>query len=266
MELVIPAPLACGGGVGDVFVLGYPLHPVAHFPHTGGKFGLCTAPGERRVDGVHQLEFEAAAPHSRAVFPCAHRLHGGFLVGLQNLQAMRLTYFIGEGAQLLQILFIKLELQSGFTADGINNQVIVPVITVDVCGNLNLKAIKPPGKLNPHLVDFLRRGTAVWLEALHILVKEHLTFFSVLLFRSHKFLKGGFSAAVLPGQQPAFFAVFVLKKGFIILRHIIHDLFHGGTALRFFFDGGDDCHRLTPLCPSGRRWNRTPPRSSVLCR
>jgi hypothetical protein len=82
MELVVPAPLACGGCVGDVFVMGYPLHPVAHFLHTGGKFGLCATFGERRVNGVHQLKFEAAAPYSRAVFTCAHRLHGWFLIGL----------------------------------------------------------------------------------------------------------------------------------------------------------------------------------------
>lgn len=266
MELVVPAPLACGACVGDVFVMGHPFYPVAHFLHTGGKFALCAALGERCVNGVHQLEFEAAAPHSRAVFACAHRLHGGFLVGLQNLQAMRQTDFIGEGTQLLQILFIKLEFQSGFTADGINNQVIVPVIAVDVGGNLDFVALKSPGKLNPHLVNFLRCGAAVRFKALHILVEEHLTFFSVLLFRCHEFLKGSFSAAVLPGEQSAFFAVFILKKGFIILRHIIHHLFHGSAALRFFLDGDDDCHRLTPLCPSGRRWNQTPLRSSVLCR
>ena len=266
MELVVPAPLACGGCVGDVLVLGYPLHPVAHFLHTGVKFGLCTALRERRVDGVHQLEFEAPTPHSRAVFSSVHGLHGWLLIGLQNLQAMCLTDFIGEGAQLLQVLFIELELQPGFTADGIDNQVVVPVITVDMGGNLDFVALKPPGKLNSHLVDFLRCGSAVRFEALHILVEKHLTFFSVLLFCCHKFLKGGFSAAVLPRQKPALLAVFVLEKGLIILRHIIHYLFHGGTALRFFLDGGDDCHRLTPLCPSGRRWNRTPPRSSVLCR
>ena len=36
-----------------------------------------------------------------------------------------------------------------------------------------------PGKLNPHLVNFLRCYPTVQLEALHILVKEHLTFFYI---------------------------------------------------------------------------------------
>jgi len=73
------------------------------------------------------------------------------------------------------------------------------MVTVDMGSNLYLVSLEPSGKLNAHLVDFLWCGSAVRLEALHILVEIHAFFFSVLLFRCHKFLKGGFPAAVLPG-------------------------------------------------------------------
>lgn len=111
---------------------------------------------------------------------------------------MRLTDLVGEGTELLQILFVELQFQAGFTAYRIHHQMVVPVVAVDVRGDLDLVAVKIFRKLHTHLMDFLRCDWCSRFEGLHVLIEIHAFFFLIPALGCHELLKGGRSAAVLP--------------------------------------------------------------------
>lgn len=257
MEPVVPAPLALDGRVGDVFIMRLPFHPVAHPFHTGDKTGLGAALLHGLIDRRHQSELEAAAPRRRTVFTRKHRLVFRFPIRLENFKAMCLTDLVGEGAELLQILFVELQFQAGFIAHRIYHQMVVPVVAVDVRGDLDLVAVKIFRKFHTHLVDFLRRNRRPRLEGLHVLIEIHALFFPVSALGRHEFLKGGRSAAVLPGDQLDGVSPLVLEYGLFVLRHIPHNLGHSCFALRFFFDRVNNRHAVSSG-PSGRTGNQRP--------
>lgn len=198
MESVVPAPLALWGRVGDVFVMRLPFHPVVHLFHTGDKIGFGVALLPSLIDCRHQPELEAAAPSRRPVFTRKHRLVFRFPIRLENFKAMCLTDLVGEGAELLQILFVELQFQAGFIAHRIYHQMVVPVVAVDVVCYLDFIAVEIFCKLHAHLMKLLRCDRCSRLEGLHVLIEIHALFLPVAAFGRHEFLKGGRSAAVLP--------------------------------------------------------------------
>lgn len=260
MEPVVPALLALGGRIGDVFMMRLPFHPVAHPFHTGDKTGLGAVLLHGLIDCSHQPELETAAPCCRPVFARAHGVLSWFTIRLQGFQPVCLTDLVGEGAKSFQILFIELQFQTGFTAYRIYHQMVVPVVAVDVRGDLDLVAVKIFRKLHAHLVDFLRRDRRPRFKGLHILIEIHAFFLPVSALGRHEFLKCGRSAAVLPGHQLHCVSLFILKRGLFVLRHIPHNLGHGRFALRFLLDRVNNCHTVSPD-PSGRTGNRTPHRT-----
>ena len=249
MEPVVPAPLALWGRVGDVFVMRLPFHLVAHLLHTGDKTGFGVALLHGLINRRHQPEFEAAAPCRRPVFSHEHRPVFRFPIGFENFQPVRLTDLIGEGTELLQILFVELQFQAGFTAYRIDHQMVMPVVAVDVSGDLNLVAVKIFRKFQAHLVDFLRSDRSSRFEGLDVLIEIHAPFLPVAAFGCHKFLKGGIPAAVLSGYQLDGVSLFIFEYSLFVLRYIPHNLGHSGFALRSFFHSIDNGHGISP-CPS----------------
>ncbi len=79
----------------------------------------------------------------------------------------------------------------------IDDQMIVPVIRVNVCGNDYLKPIEIFRKLHAHLVYFLGTGGFSRFEALYKVFVEYAVVFPILDFRCHKFFESGFGYAVL---------------------------------------------------------------------
>lgn len=243
MEPVVPAPLALWGCIGDVFVMRLPFHLVAHPLHTGDKTGLGTALLHGLIDSRHQPKFEAAAPRRRPVFARKHRPVFRLPIRFQYFQPVRLTDLIGKGSELLQILFVELQFQTGFTAYRIHHKMVMPVVAVDVRGNLDLVAVKIFRKLHAHLMDFLRRDRRPRFKGLHILIEIHALFLPVSALGRHEFLKGGRSAAVLSGNQLDPVSLSILVNGLFVLRHIPYYLGHGRSALRFLFDRVNNRHR-----------------------
>ena len=247
MESVVPASLAIGGRVGDVFVARLPFHLVAYPLHTGDKTGLGADLLHGLINCSHQPEFKAAALRRRTILARKHRLVFRIPLRFQYFQSMRLTDLIGEGAEIFQILFVKLQFQAGFTTYRIHHQMVVPMIAVDVSGDLDLVTVKIVRKLHTHPVNSLRRNRRSRFEGLYILIEIHALFFPVSALGRHEFLKGGRSAAVLTGHQLDGVSPLVLKHDLFVLRHIPHDLGHGRSALRFLFDRIDDHHRSAPV-------------------
>lgn len=247
MEPVVPAPLALGGRVGDVFVMRLPFHLVAHPFHTDDKIGSGAALLDGLIDCRHQPELETAAPRRRPVFARKHRPVFRFPIRLENFQSVRLTDSVGESSELLQILFVELQFQAGFTAYRIHHKMVVPVVAVDMRGDLNLVAVKIFRKLHAHLMDFLRGNRRSRLEGLDVLIEIHALFLPVSALGRHELLKCGRSAAILTGHQLNPVPLSILVNGLFVLRHIPHNLGHGRFALRFLFDRVNNRHRSAPV-------------------
>lgn len=255
MEPVITASLPLGCGVGDIFVMRLPFHLIAHPLHTGDKTGLGAALLHGLINGAHQPEFEAAAPCRRPVFARAHGVLSWLTIRLQGFQSVCLTDLVGQGAKLLQTFFVELQFQAGFTAYRIDHKVIVPMVAVYMGSDLYLVTFKIFRKFQAHLVDFLRSDRSSRFERLHILIEIHALFLPVAAFGCHKFLKGGIPAAVLSGYQLDGVSLFIFEYSLFVLRHIPHNLGHGGFALRSFFHSIDDSHGISP-CPSKHTGNQ----------
>ena len=108
----------------------YPFHLIAHLLHAVDKFFPCAALCHGLVNGIHQLEFIAAAPYRRPVLTCTHWLLLWLLVGRQDFQPMSNTDFIRQGTKLLQILFVKLQFQPCDSVEQLyRTAVLVSIVT-----------------------------------------------------------------------------------------------------------------------------------------
>lgn len=182
--------MSIGCGVSDIPIMVYPLDPVSQLFHPVYELPFVAAVCNSVVNGVHQPEFFAVPTQSGAVLLLVHGTLFRLFVWLQGFQAKPPAYFIGPVPQLLQLFLVDLDFISVFTVDGVDHEMAVPVISVDVGGDHHLKSIEQLCRFYTDLMDLLRCGMAVRFERLHILFEKHTTGFSIGMLGRHKLLIG----------------------------------------------------------------------------
>jgi len=250
MEPVVAAFLAVRRFICDILVMVPPVDRIAQPPHIADKPGPCTARRQALVYGAHQPEFPTVAAQGRPVFPRAKASAVMPRVRLQDRQPAGLADFIGQRPEFDQVAPVKLQFQAGFMAYGIDDEMIVPVIGIEMAGYQDFIAFEIFGQLHAHLMCFLRRGLFLRLKALDVLIEVDPALLAVPPLRRHKLAEGGFGAAVPAGDEPVPLSVVIrtsaaptaLNQRLFILNDIGHDLRHRGLGLRFLLDGDNGCH------------------------
>ena len=140
---------------------------------------------------------------------------------------------VADLSHLLQGIWCEVQLLSGVRVDGVDDQVGVQVLRVDVCGHQNLAAWEEPlRQLLGDLVRFRRRDFLLGREGLDVLVEEGSVGLSVeVLGRQETFLCQ-LRRAVDTGEIAA--AGFVHRL--FLLGHIADHPPHGARRLFPLFD------------------------------
>lgn len=143
MQLIISALHSRGGGVGDVLSTILPAHIVAPPPHLPDE--LLPAPHSFH-DGLHrgdQLEFPAFSPDSGTVFSRLDAFFTPFLpVWLQCGQAMLPADLVADHPHPFQGPGHEVELPPGIWLDGVDDEVGVEMLRVQVCRHQDLTSRK----------------------------------------------------------------------------------------------------------------------------
>ena len=140
---------------------------------------------------------------------------------------------------------------------------IMPVISVNVCGDDHLEAFKGFCHLQSDLVDHLGSGSAIGLKGLYILFKENAVCFVKPPLGCHKLMVGALGYTVLSADQLLSIAVIILVYSFLVLHHIVDNAFHCCCGLCFLGDCGEYRHQphllrisescsITPECRAVR--------------
>lgn len=215
----------------------YPLDPVSQLFHPVYELPFVTAVCNSVVDGVHQPEFFAVPTQGSAVLLLVHGTLFRLFVWLQGFQAKPPAYFIGSVPQLLQLFLVDLDLISGLTVDGVDHEMVVPMIFVDVGGNYHFESLEQLRRFYADLMDLLRCSMAIRFERLHILYEKHTAGLSVGKLGRHKLLIGRLWDTVLTADQ-----LDTVQHRFLVLHDIIQHSLHSGSGLRFLGDRSKYCH------------------------
>ena len=229
MQFVISALFPRGGGVGDALPPLLPAHLIALLVHFTQE--LLTRPGAFHgfLDCDDQLELPAVASVGRPVLPCPQSLGAPvLLVWLQGGQTVLHADMIADLPHLLQGVGGEVQLLSGVRVDGVDDQVGVQVLRVDVCGHQNLAAWEEPlRQFLSDLMHFRRRDFLFGGEGLDVLVEEGSVGLSVEVLGCQEAFLRQLRRAVDPGE--------VAAAGFIhrlfLLRHVADHSPHGVRRL-----------------------------------
>ena len=144
---------------------------------------------------------------------------------------------------LLQGVGGEVQLFSGVWVDGVDDQVGVQVLRIDVCGHQNLAAWeKLLRQLLGDLVRFRRRDFLFGREGLDVLVEESPVGLSVEVLGRHETLLCQLRRAVDTGEIAA--AGFIYRL--FLLRHVADHQPHGTRRLLPLFDVATGCQRRPP--------------------
>lgn len=120
-----------------------------------------------------------------------------------------------------QPILIYLYFQSAFAVHGVHDEMVVPMIAVDMRCHDNLETVERFSHLNPDFVDKCRTIATVRRERLNILFEEYSLCLAVLMLGRHKLLICRLRHAVLSAHK--FDAA---KQGLFILHHIFKHSAH----------------------------------------
>ena len=136
-----------------------PPHLIALPLHLPDELGFGFRLPHTQVDGVHQLELPALAPHRRAVFAGAYLLFPRVPPGrLQHLQSVGHADLVVDLPLPLEIYGVLVELAAILPAYAVDDQVVVEVAGVCVGGDHHLELWEQLlGQLQPYGVDLLWR-------------------------------------------------------------------------------------------------------------
>ena len=177
------------------------------------------------------------------ILPAVHGTLFRLLIRRQHFQSVPLTYLIRFPSQLFQTFFIDLDFQSRFGIDGVDDEVIVPVIPINVSSYHHFKAFKGFCHLQPDLMNLLGSCSAIGREGLYILFEENAACFVEPPLGCHKLMIGAFCYAVLSADQLLTIAVIIFVNGFLILHYIVDNALHSCCGLCFLGYCGEYCHQ-----------------------
>lgn len=250
MQLIISALLSRGGGVGDALSPILPAHIVAPPPHLPDEVLPAPHPFHDILHCGDQLEFPAFSPDGGPVFSRLYALLAPFLpIWLQRGQAMFPADLVADHPHPFQGPGREVELSPGIRLDGVDDEVGVKVLRVQVCRHQNLTSRKELlRQLQCDPVSLRRSDPFLRRKGLDVLVKECVMRLAIQILGSHEALIGNIGHAVHAREV----AGPILIQGFFALGHIAHDAFHRPGCLLGLFDEATCCHGRSPgPLPSG---------------
>lgn len=137
----------------------------------------------------------------------------------------------------------KVELSSCIRLDGVDDEVRVQVLCIEVRCHQNLTARKELLRQLQRDLMGLRRGDLFMRrEGLDVLVEEGVMCLAVQILGSHEALVGKIRHAVDSGEVSGP----ILIQGLLILGHIAHDALHRSGCLLGFLDEATRRHGRSP--------------------
>lgn len=157
------------------------------------------------------------------------------------------TNAVVDFSQMFQRAWCLPQLESVFMAHGINDDVVVQMLSVNVGGNQDLVACPLLCQLHADTVCFFGREIIVGMKGLHVVIEIDAVFLAVEHLGRHEFVENKFGIAVKTrnGAQPVFLSV----VSFVRLKAIIDDLLHRGrrgVSTDLIRNVLDNCHQLSP--------------------
>ena len=245
MQFVISAFLSRGRGVGDALSPLLPPHLIALLVHFAKE--LLPRPGALHdvLDCDDQLELPAVSSVSRPVFPSPQALGAPvLLVWLQGGEAVLHADLVADLPHLLQGVGDEVQLFPGVRVDGVDDQVGVQVLRINVCGHQHLTAWEEPlCQFLSDLVRFRRRDFLFGREGLDVLVEEGSAGLPVKVLGCQEAFLRQLRRAVDTGEIAA--AGFIHRLFF--LGHIADHTPHGARRLLPFFDVATGRQRRSPV-------------------
>ena len=159
MQFVVSALLSRGRGVGDALSPRLPPHLIALLVHFTQELLSRPSSFHGFLDCDDQLELPAVSSVGRPVFPGPQALGAPvLLIWFQGGEAVLHADLVADLPHLLQGIWREVQFLSGVRVDGVDDQVGVQVLRVDVCGHQNLAAWEEPlRQFLSDLVRFFRR-------------------------------------------------------------------------------------------------------------
>lgn len=137
----------------------------------------------------------------------------------------------------------KVELSTGIRLDGVDDEVRVEMIRIEMRCHQALAAWeKFLRQFQCDSMRLCRSDLFLWREGLDILVEERVVRLAVQIFSGHEALVSDIYHAVDAGEV----ADSILTQGLLILGHVAHDAFHRPCGLFGFLDEATRCHRRSP--------------------
>lgn len=244
MQFVIPALHACRCGVGDALSCILPTHVVAPPPHLPDEVLPVSRFLHHVLYGSDKLEFPALSPDGGPVLPCLDSFFSLCLpVGLQRGQAVFPADLVADQSHSFQCLGRKVELFSGIRLDGVDDEVGMKMLRVQVGRDQNFTVWEEPlRQFQRDSMGLCRSDPLLRREGLDVLIEESVVRFSIEMFGCHEALERCFRHAVdackVSGPIPV--------QRFFFLRHISHNALHRARRLFGFLDEATRCRGRSP--------------------
>lgn len=150
---------------------------------------------------------------------------------------------VADHPHIFQSPGCKVQFPSGIRLDGVDDEVRVEMIRIEVRCHQDLAAWKKfLRQFQSNLVGRCRGNLFLRREGLDILVEECVVRLAVQILGGHETLIGEVRHTVDAGEV----ADSILIQGLLILRHVAHDAFHRPCGLFGFLDEATRCHRRSP--------------------
>ena len=244
MQFVIPALHTRRCGVGDALSCILPTHVVAPPPHLPDEVLPVSHFLHYVLYGSDKLEFPAFSPDGGPVLPCLDSFFSLCLpVGLQRGQAVFPADLVADQSHFFQCLGRKVELFSGIRLDGVDDEVGMKMLRVQVGRDQNFTVWEEPlRQFQRDSMGLCRSDPLLRREGLDVLIEESVVRFAVQILGGHETLVGEIRHTVNACEV----AGSILIQGLLFLCHIPHDAMHRARRLFGFLDEATRCHRRSP--------------------
>ena len=150
-------------------------------------------------------------------------------------------------SQMLQRAWVLPQLQSVFVAHGIDDDVVVQVLPVNVSSDQDLVTCPLLRQFHAETVRLFGREVIVGMKGLNVMIKINSVLLAIEHLGCHEFIvyEVGIAVHARDGAEPVFLSV----VGFVRLETIIYDLLHRGrrgVSTDLILNVLDDCHQLSP--------------------
>lgn len=221
-----------------------PPHIVTPPPHLPDEVLPAPRSLHRILYGGDKLEFPAFSPDGGPVLSCLDTFFTLCLpVRLQRGQAVFPADLVADQPHFLQCLGRKVELFSGIRLDGVDDEVGMEMLRIQVGRYQNFTVWeKSLRQFQRDLMGLRRSDPLPRRERLDVLVEERVVRLAIQILGGHETLIGEICHTVNAGEV----AGPILIQGLLLLRHIPYDALHRACRLLGLPDEATRCRGRSP--------------------